>query len=229
MRNAVGLYRTSIGKKILMAGTGILLFLFVLVHMIGNLKIYQGPEKFNAYAEFLREAGYPALGHGQLLWIFRIVLLAAVGVHFVSALQLWLQSRRARPVGYRQFEDQSFSYASRTMRWGGVIIGAFVVYHLLHLTTGTVHPEFEPGSVYRNVVSGFSAWPVSLAYVLAMLPLGLHIYHGLWSGTQTLAVQNPRILLFRRAVAATVAGLIVVGNISIPLSILAGLVKLPSS
>ena len=117
MGETLGLYKSSVGKKIFMAVTGTALFLFVLVHMIGNLKIYQGAEKFNAYAEFLREVGYPMLGHGQLLWIARVGLLAIVGVHVVAALQLYLQSRNARPVAYKKFDDQSFHYASRWMRW----------------------------------------------------------------------------------------------------------------
>ncbi len=222
MRKALSLYQSSIGKKVLMAVTGVILFLFVLVHMIGNLKVYQGQEKFDAYAEFLREVGYPVFGHGQLLWIARLGLLFCIGVHLVAALQLYIQSKRARSVGYKRFDDLSFHYASRTMRWGGVVILAFVVYHLLHLTTGTAHPEFVAGAAYRNLVVGFSFWPVSLAYMLAMIPLGMHIYHGLWSGTQTLAWQAPYVKSWRRAVAATIATIIVVGNISIPLSVLAG-------
>ena len=225
MRRAVTLYRSSIGKKILMAATGAILVAFVVVHMIGNLKIYQGEAKFNAYAEFLRSAGHPVLGHGQALWIARIVLLGCVGLHIVAALQLWLRSRAARPIGYRNFDDLSFSYASRTMRWGGVIVLGFVVYHLLHLTVGSVHPEFLADSPYRNVVTGFGRWPVALAYVGAMAPLGLHVYHGLWSGTQTLALQARRVKRWRRAFAAVVAAAIVAGNCSIPLAVLFGLVR----
>ncbi len=225
MGEALGLYRSSVGKKIFMAVTGAVLFSFVLVHMIGNLKIYQGAEKFDAYAEFLREVGYPALGHGQLLWIARAVLLFCVGVHVVAAVQLYLQSRKARRVGYKKFDDLSFDYASRWMRWGGVGLLAFVVYHILHLTTGTAHGSFEYGAAYANVVAGFSVWPASLAYIVAMVLLGLHLYHGLWSLTQTLAFQGPRIKKWRRPVAAAIAIIISVGNISIPLAVLFGWVK----
>lgn len=225
MRRVVSLYESTVGKKVVMALSGTLLLLFVLAHMVGNLKIYQGAEKFDAYAHFLREVGYPALGHGQMLWIARGVLLVCVGVHILAAVQLSLLNWRARSARYVKKNDLSFTYASRTMRWGGGILLAFVVYHLLHLTSGTVHPEFSHDSAYRNVVSGFQSWPVAVAYVLAMIPLGLHIYHGLWSATQSLALRNPRIVRWRRTVAGGVALIIVLGNISIPVAVLAGIVS----
>jgi len=225
MRRARNLYQSTAGKKIGMAVTGSLLFLFVLAHMLGNLKIYMGAEAFNDYARFLREVGHPALPHGAALWIFRLVLLAAVGIHVTAAAQLWLISRRARRVGYKLNENLSFSYASSTMRWGGVVLALFVVYHLLHLTLGVVHPGFEHGAAYANVVSGFRAWPVSAFYIACMLPLGLHVYHGLWSATQTLALQHPVVKKWRRPVALGLSGLIVAGNVSIPLAVLSGLVR----
>jgi len=224
MTQVFRLYRSTIGKKVAMALSGILLFGFVLAHMIGNLKIYQGPEKYDAYAEFLREVGYPVLGHGQGLWLARIFLLAAVGVHIASAVALARVSAGARRHGYKKRHDLSFSYASRTMRWGGAIVLGFIVYHLLHLTLGTVHPQYRPGSVYANVVSGFRQLPVALAYIACMIPLGLHLYHGLWSMTQTLALDNPRVLAVRRPAAAVFAVVVVLGNISIPLAVLTGLV-----
>jgi len=225
MRRVMNLYQSSVGKKIVMAVTGALLFLFVLAHMLGNLKIYMGEKAFDAYAEFLREVGHPVFPHGALLWIFRLVLLAAAILHLVSATQLYLMSKRARRLGYKLQEDLSFSYASRTMRWGGVILFAFVVYHVMHLTLGSVHPDFHDGKAFENVVLGFRVWPVSAAYILCMLPLGLHIYHGLWSATQTLALQHHTIKKWRRPFAAGVAGLIVAANISIPVSVLTGLVR----
>ncbi len=224
MRSVIGLYSTSVGKKILMAVTGIVLFGFVFLHMIGNLKIFQGPEKYDAYARFLRTVGEPALGEGQALWIFRIVLLAAVGVHILAAAELTLRSLRARGIPYKVKKDLSFDYASRTMRWGGVILAAFVIYHLMHLTFGTAHHDFSD-SVYRNVVTGFQRWPVSLAYIAAMVPLALHVYHGLWSATQTLALDNPRLEPWRRPVAAGIALVLAAGNISMPIAVLAGIVK----
>ena len=208
-----------------MALTGVLLFGFVIAHMLGNLKIYQGPDKFDAYAVFLRELGSPLFGNGQLLWIMRIGLLVGVAVHLEAALRLSRMSRKARTTGYRSVEHLSFSYASRTMRWGGVIVAGFVVYHLLHLTLGSVHPDFQHGSIYHNVVTGFRIWPVSLAYVLCMLPLGLHIYHGLWSVTQTLALDHPLIRRVRRPLAAAVALVVVLGKISIPISVLTGILR----
>jgi succinate dehydrogenase / fumarate reductase cytochrome b subunit len=225
LRRVFKLYRSTVGKKIVMAVTGFVLYGFVFVHMIGNLKIYQGPHKFNAYAEFLREVGSPALGHEQALWIFRVVLLVAVGLHIWSATALTLTSWQARGTAYKKKESLVFSYASRTMRWGGVIVAAFVIYHLLHLTVGSVHPEFEHGSAYDNVVLGFQVWPIAVLYMLCMLPLGLHMYHGLWSMTQTLGIENSWVKKWRRPVAAVIALLVVLGNLSIPLLVLTGIVR----
>ena len=225
MRGLMTLYRSSVGKKVTMAATGAVLFAYVVGHLAGNLKIYQGPEKYDDYARFLREVGAPVFGHGELLWIARVILLASVVLHIVAATQLARMSLLARDVGYRKYRQLNFSYASRTMRWGGVIIAAFVVYHLLHLTWGTAHPQFSHESVYHNVVTGFEAWPVSLAYVVAMIPLALHMYHGLWSGLQTMAINNPRIKGWRRPFAAAVALGVLVGNISIPVAVLAGWVR----
>jgi len=232
MRRALHLYESSIGKKVVMALSGSVLFGFVVVHMLGNLKLFTGERHFNDYAVFLRTVGEPALPHGTLLWITRAVLLACIGVHLVAAGQVWVQSRRARTSRYRKRDDLSFSYASRTMRWGGVIIVAFVVYHLLHLTLGVAHHDFIGAdharawaghvNAYRNVVSGFRVPWISAAYVLAMIPLGLHIYHGLWSATQTLALNGRRVKQWRRPFAAAVAGAIVLGNASIPLAVLLG-------
>ena len=219
-------YGTSVGKKIAMALTGILLVLYVVVHMLENLRLYQGPEHLNAYAEFLRDAGAPVLGPGELLWFARLVLLTAVVIHVVAAIQLARMSRRARPVGYRNPPHDELSYASRTMRWGGVVIFLFVVYHVLHLTLGSVHPDYVPGDVYRNVVVGFRSWPVSVAYMLAMVALGLHLYHGIWSMTQTLGVDHPRVDRLRRPVAAVIAGAVMIGNLSFPVAVLAGWVGL---
>lgn len=225
MRAIGRLYESSVGRKIWMAASGVVLVAFLIGHMLGNLKVYQGPAKFNAYAEFLRVVGAPVLGRGELLWIVRCGLAAALGTHVVAAWQLYRQSRLARPTPYARFDDLSLAYASRTMRWGGVIVLLFVVYHLLHFTTGTLHPDFDAASPYRNLVVGFRSWPASLAYVLAMLPLGLHVYHGLWSSTQTLAVRNPTVLRVRRAAAAAIAAGIVLGNVSIPVAVLSGLVN----
>jgi len=225
MRRVLSLYRSSVGKKILMAATGVVFVLFVLAHMYGNLKAFYGPEKFNHYAEFLREVGAPMFGHGQLLWIFRIVLLAAVAIHVLMALQLWLMSRAARPVPYAKgLRPEESTYASRTMRWGGVILAAFVTYHLLHFTVGTVHPDFVPGAAYENLVIGFQSWPVVLAYTVAMAALCLHLYHGVWSALQTLGANHPRYNRYRRPLAVVVAGVVFVGFMSVPVAVVAGII-----
>lgn len=225
MRRVFSLWSSTVGKKIMMATTGVILIGFVVFHMYGNLKVYQGAEAFNHYAEGLRTLGEPIFGYGQVLWILRIVLLAAAIIHIVAAVQLVLRSRRARAVGYRKYEgDMVFSYASRTMKWGGLIILGFVIYHLMHLTFGNLHPDFVPGDVYHNFVAGFQSWPVSVAYILTMIPLGFHLYHGFWSMLQTFGATNPKMNHVRRPIAAVLAGAVVLGNISFPVAVLAGLV-----
>jgi succinate dehydrogenase / fumarate reductase, cytochrome b subunit len=225
MRRALTLFRSSVGKKIAMAVTGAILLGFVVVHMIGNLKVFQGAAAFNEYAAGLRTFGAPFLGTGQALWIARIVLLAAVLIHIGAAFQLVRQSRAARAHGYAKYDNSLvFSYASRTMVWGGLIVLAFIVYHLLHLTLGTAHPDFIPHNAYHNFVIGFQQWPVSLFYILAMIPLGLHIYHGLWSALQTLGANDPKYNRYRRPIALAVALLVVAGNILFPVAVLTGIV-----
>jgi len=225
MRESFHLYRTSIGKKIVMAATGVVLVLFVLGHLVGNLKMYFGPEKFNAYAEGLRSFGAPFFGHEQFLWVVRVVLLACVGLHVASAWQTWRISRAARGIAYRKSAALSFSYDSRTMRWGGLILAAFVIFHLLHLTTGDAHPNFDPASPYANVVNAFRNPLAVVAYLVAQVALGFHLYHGLWSGCQTLNINNARIRALRRPAAMAVAIAVVAGYVSIPLSVLAGIVR----
>ena len=211
---------STIGRKIVMAVTGVVLFGFVVGHMIGNLQVYIGPESLDAYGRFLRE-----FLHGGGLWIVRAVLLVSTLLHIWAAWSLSRTSWSARPVGYRETVHRESTYASRTMRWSGPILALFVVYHLLHLTIGSVHPAFQEGKVYANVVSGFRVWPVSAFYIAAMLALGLHMYHGVWSMTQTLGLSHPRYDRLRRAGAALFTGLVVAGNISIPVAVLAGWVR----
>ncbi len=216
--------RSALGKKFMMAVSGIALFGFVLTHMLGNLKLYQGAEKINAYAEFLREMGTPLLPHEGALWILRAGLLAAVLIHIVSAYQLTRMNQKARPIGYGQRSTIDATYASRTMRWGGVILLFFILYHLAHLTFGTVHGDFVHGDVYSNIVSGFSVWWVSAIYLVAQLALGLHLYHGLWSLFQTLGLPANRANDWRRKVSAVFAWVITLGNLSFPIAVLSGLV-----
>lgn len=221
------IYRTAVGKKTVMAVSGILLFGFVLAHMLGNLKLYLGAEELNHYAEWLRQVGSPLFPHGSLLWLARLLLLAAVAVHITAATQLTLLSWKARPEDYEQRRPIEATYASRTMRWGGVIIALFVLYHLAHLTWGAewAHQDFIPGDVYHNVVAGFSVWWVSAFYIVAQMALCLHLYHGVWSLFQTLGWHvsgNPHD--WRRRFALVFALIIFVGNISFPLAVLVGLV-----
>jgi succinate dehydrogenase / fumarate reductase cytochrome b subunit len=219
------LYRSAVGKKAVMAASGVVLFGFVLLHMVGNLKLYEGPRALNTYAEFLRTAGEPELPRSGLLWIARLVLLVAVALHVAAAWQLTRAAHAARPVAYAAAARVHTSYASRTMRWGGVIILLFVVYHLLHLTWGVVHPSFIPGDVYHNVVAGFQVWWVALFYVAAQAALGLHLYHGLWSLFQSLGWSHPRFNAWRRVLAHGFAWIVTLGNISMPLAVLSGLVR----
>lgn len=221
----VELYRSTLAKKAVMAVTGIILFGFVLGHMAGNLKAFQGAQAFNTYAEWLREAGYPAVPHYAALWVARTVLLASVGLHIVASVQLTQINWRARPQGYRRLASVQLDYASRTMRWSGVLIAFYVVYHLMHFTWGNAHPDFLPGDAYHNLVLGFQSWPVALVYVVANVLLGIHLYHGLWSLFQSLGWAHPRYNPWRRHFAVTFAVLVTVGFISVPLAVLTGIIS----
>jgi succinate dehydrogenase / fumarate reductase cytochrome b subunit len=225
MASALTFYRTTIGKKVVMAVTGFILAGYVVIHMLANLKIYQGPEAINAYGTFLRTVGEPIFTNEQLLWIARIVLLAAVILHIVAAYQLTRRSTASRPVPYTHTPPVQTNYAARTMRWGGVIILLFVIYHILHFTTGTVHPEFEHADIYGNVVAGFQVWYVSAFYIAAMLALGLHLYHGVWSMFQTIGWNNARYTHPLRIFSAVLAVAVVIGFISIPIAVMAGFVR----
>jgi len=201
-----------------MAVSGCILFLFVVGHLIGNLQIYEGPDQLNRYAVLLRT-------EPPLLWAVRIVLLAMVLLHIWSSVQLAARNIGARPDGYVEKKAAGSSYASRTMYWSGPIILAFVIYHLLDFTFGKVNPHFEPGNVYGNVVASFQVIPVAAFYIVAMLLLCLHLYHGLWSMFQSLGIAHPRWTPLLRRGAAVVAILIAAGNISIPVAVLAGWVR----
>jgi len=216
---------TAIGKKVVMAVTGIFLFGWIFLHMLGNLKIYFGSEHLNEYAKWLRVMGAPAMPNSILLWVVRVALVIAVWLHIQAATQLTLISRRARPIGYHYRDYVVASYAARTMRWGGVIILLFVIYHLLHLTFGTVHPNFIENDPYHNVVTGFQVWWVAAIYIIANLALGLHLYHGVWSMFNSLGINHPKFNHWRRWFATAFALLITVANISFPVSVLLGLVR----
>jgi succinate dehydrogenase / fumarate reductase cytochrome b subunit len=218
--NPPGFFASTIGQKTVMAVTGALLFGFVLAHLAGNLLLYQGADAINAYGRELRE-----LLHGSAIWILRCGLLVAAVLHVWAMGALTLTNRKARPVGYRKQAPKESTYASRTMRLSGLTILAFVVYHLMHLTFGNVHPSFAPGDVYHNVVAGFRVWPVSAFYILAMVLLGFHLHHGLWSMFHTLGLSHPRWRASARVFAAVFAVLIVLGNVSFPLAVLFGWVS----
>lgn len=221
----VKFWRSAIGQKAVMAVTGIILFGFVLAHMLGNLKLYAGPEAMNKYGEWLRVVGTPGLPEGGALWFMRVVLLVAVILHIWSAWALTQRNRRARPHDYKRRDYAAASYASRTMRWGGILVALFIVYHILHFTTGQAHPSFEAGRPYQNLVAGFSITWVALFYIAANLALGLHLYHGLWSMFQSLGWNNPRFNAWRRHFATAFAVIITVGNISFPIAVMTGLVR----
>jgi succinate dehydrogenase / fumarate reductase cytochrome b subunit len=218
MSRALTFYSTSIGKKVVMAITGLILFGFVIGHMLGNLQVFMGANQMNAYAAMLK-------ANATLLWGVRIVLLVAVILHIVAAVQLTRMSQRSRPEGYHYKDVIQADYAARTMRWSGPIIAVFVIYHLLHFTTGSVHPQFDVHDVYHNVISGFRVWPVSLFYIIAMVALAFHLWHGVWSLFQTLGLINPKSnkIIHRLAAIATLA--LVTGFISIPMAVLAGLIS----
>lgn len=218
-------YRSAVGKKAVMAVTGLILFAWIFAHMAGNLKLYFGPEHLNEYAHFLRTMGAPLFPETSLLWASRIILLVAVIFHIHAAYALTMMNREARPVGYRDREYVKATYAARTMRWGGVIILLFVIYHLLHLTTGDAHHDFRAGDVYHNVVSGFRIWWVAAIYIVANLALGLHLYHGVWSMFASLGVSDRGYESWRRAFATIFAVIITAANVSFPLSVLLGIVR----
>ncbi len=223
---ALGLYRSAVGKKQVLAVTGIVLLGYVLLHMVGNLKLYLGADSLNRYGEWLREVGEPALPREVLLWSARGVLIVAVVLHIHAAYALTVINRRARPERYRAKPDYvATDFASRTMRWSGVIVALFVVFHLLDLTWGTANPRFVEADVYHNVVASFQRWPVALVYIAANVALGLHLYHGAWSLFQSMGWSNRRFNHWRRYFSVAFAAVVTAGNISFPLAVLTGVVS----
>lgn len=223
----VEFYRSAVGKKWVMAVSGIALIGFVFLHAVGNLKVYLGAAEFNHYSEFLRELLVPLLPRTVTLWLVRLGLIGAFFFHIHAAYGLTRINRRARAAGgYVQERDwQAASFASRTMRWTGVIVGLFVVFHLADLTWGTVNPDFVRGDVYRNFVATFSRPAVAAIYVVANLALAIHLFHGTWSMFQSLGLNNPRWNSWRRSFAVGFAVLIGVMNLSFPLAVSFGVVE----
>ena len=218
-------YRSALGKKYAMAITGIVWLAYVAVHMIGNLKLYQGPEEINAYAEWLRQIAYPALPEEGALWGFRVVLIATIAIHIHAAFALWADNRRKRPAKYEKRDYVAVNFANRTMRWTGIIVALFILFHIADLTLGATNPDFDHADVYSNMVTSFSNPLISGIYILANLALGLHIYHGAWSLFQTMGWNNQRFNHWRWYFAVVLAVVIVVGNLSFPIAVLTGIVS----
>jgi succinate dehydrogenase / fumarate reductase, cytochrome b subunit len=210
---APAFYRATIGKKVVMAVTGIILVGWILGHVLGNLLIFRGPAALNQYAALLKS-------NVTFLWVMRVGLLATVTLHIVAAVQLTRQVAASRPVAYARQVPQEATFASRTIRWGGLVIALFVVFHLLHFTTGTLHPSFSHGDVYRNMVIGLRVWWVAAIYIVAVAALGLHLYHGVWSVFQTLGISSPSVAGARRRFATVIAAIVYIGFTAIVLAVL---------
>ncbi|HEY7783639.1 MAG TPA: succinate dehydrogenase cytochrome b subunit [Pyrinomonadaceae bacterium] len=214
----VAFWNSTVGKKVVMAVTGAVGVGYLITHMSGNLLVFKGPAEIDAYGALLKT-------NLLLLWAVRALLLAAVLLHIVAAYQLARISQKSRPIAYKRWRAVASDLASRTMRWTGPIVGIFIVYHLLHFTTGTVHPNFHEGQVYHNVTTGFRVWYVSAFYIVAMLALVLHLYHGAWSMFQSVGLNHPKYNLLIRTVATIITVVVVLGFISIPIAVLLGLVS----
>ncbi|MGO1561521.1 MAG: succinate dehydrogenase cytochrome b subunit [Actinomycetaceae bacterium] len=219
--------RTTVALKIAMAVTGVIFVLFVLAHMYGNLKMFQGAESFDGYAHWLREVAYPALPHQGVLWILRVTLLASVVIHAYAAFTLWSRARSARQQRYVVKRSLQQTYASRTMRWGGVIILAFIVFHLLQFTTMTIEVGGSFDSPYHRMVAAFQPehWWVYAIYLIAIILLALHVRHGVWSALATLGLSTKKREVGFNAVAIVVALLLLVGFMATPTAILLGIIK----
>ncbi|MEJ7808969.1 MAG: succinate dehydrogenase cytochrome b subunit [Gemmatimonadaceae bacterium] len=209
---------STIGKKVVMAVSGLIMVGFVVGHVFGNLLVFRGAEQMNHYAAFLKSTG-------GLLWAVRGVLLASLVLHVVAAVQLTAAQRAARPAAYHRRDPQVSTIASRTIRWGGGLLLAFIIFHLLHFTLGTVHPRFSETDVYSNIVVGFSDWRVSAFYILAMAGLGLHLYHGAWSSLRTLGLHRASAAPLKRRLVLLLAVAVWLGFTAIPVAVLAGLVR----
>ncbi|MFF3243893.1 succinate dehydrogenase cytochrome b subunit [Streptomyces sp. NPDC002870] len=215
---------STVGKKAVMAVSGLIMLGYLVAHVMGNLKVFFGPEEFNAYGHWLRTMGEPVLHYEWALWIVRVVLLAAVVAHAVSAYQLSRRDLKARPTPYAHKRRRA-SYATRTMRWGGIIVALFIVWHLLDLTTLTVNENAQPGHPYENVVATFSTWYGNVIYIVAMLAVGLHVRHGFFSAAQTLGVGNAARDRALKSLADILAVVLTAGFVSVPVAVMTGVVS----
>lgn len=219
MNTLLSFWRSTIGKKVVMGVTGLIGLGFVVGHMAGNLQAFSGEEKIDAYG---------ALLHGplhELLLLARVVLIAAVVLHITAAYQLTMHSRAARPLDYANRKPQVSTLASKTLGWGGVLLLVFIVFHILHFTVGTVHPDFVAGRVYRNLSTGFAVKWVAAFYLVAMVALGMHLYHGAWSSMRTLGLARQSAHPLKRYLPVALALVISVGFAAIPLAFLVGVLR----
>ena len=217
-RRPAQLWNSTIGKKIVMALTGAIGVGYLVAHVSGNLLVLAGPEKINTYAALLKS-------NPGLLWTARAILIVAVLLHIIAAYQLARMSQKSRPISYKRWRAVGSDFASRTMRWTGPLVGLFIVYHLLHFTLGTVHPNFDERNVYHNIISGFQVWFVSAIYIIAMLALALHLYHGAWSMFESLGINHLKYNRLIRVLATVITVVVVVGFISIPVAVLLGFIS----
>jgi succinate dehydrogenase / fumarate reductase, cytochrome b subunit len=214
-----GFYASVVGKKVVMGVTGLIGVAFVILHSLGNLLVFRGPDAINSYSHFLKSTG-------ELLWALRLVLILAVVLHVIAAVQLTRQSRAARPIGYAKYESQVSTIASRTMRWGGALLLIFIVLHILHFTTGTIRPAgvFSREDVYANIVLSFRIWWVTVFYVVSMIALALHLFHGAWSSVRSIGVSPPSPQPLHRRVSMVIAILVWAAFTVIPLAVVLGII-----
>jgi succinate dehydrogenase / fumarate reductase cytochrome b subunit len=219
LRSRAGaLWHSHAGKKALMAVSGLVLFAYVVAHLLGNLQVFVGPEALNRYAALLHVSP-------QLLWTARTILLAALLVHVAAGIQLQAARRTARPIGYLDWRPTTSTPASRTMIWSGLLILGFVVYHLLDLTVGVANPDFRAGEVYHNVLASFGRGLGVVIYVVSMIGLGFHLWHGLWAMFQSLGLSSRRVAAGIQRTAVALAVILTLGFAAIPLAVVLGVVR----
>ena len=223
----LALPRTSIGKKVIMALSGIIWVGFIAIHMYGNTHAFQGRDEFNHYAHFLRTMGEPIFGYGQLLFLARVVFIVSIALHIWAAFTLYQQARHARPANYAVKRVVQANYAVRFIRLGGVVLAFFLLYHLAHFTWGVplVHPTFVREDPYGNLIAGFQFLPNVLLYLVALVALGAHLFHGVWSMFQTLGVNSREYDGTIRAFAIALAVIIPAGFSLVPISVMLGILK----
>jgi succinate dehydrogenase / fumarate reductase cytochrome b subunit len=219
------LWNSSIGKKSVMSVTGLLMLAFLVVHMLGNLKIFFGRSDFDHYAGWLRTIGEPILHNTWYLWIQRFVLLVVLVLHVTAAAQLSKRDLQARPTKYAHGQRPKATFATRTMRWGGVILLLFIIWHILDLTIGAVNPDYQDHHPYHNVVKDFQVWWINIIYIVGMIAVGLHINHGFWSASQTLGYNSLKRDRGLKIFGTTLAVIITLGFLAVPIGVMTGLVS----